>query len=113
MASGELEAVIDEAFHNYAPRALEMGMRFLGIGPRARPQLAGEQIDQRRNPVTPEKRAEEARIRLRRPPRFARHDPVEIVENVRQRSHQRRLCIRTSGTAIPPDVACSKRSPSW
>ncbi|HEY3116901.1 MAG TPA: TAXI family TRAP transporter solute-binding subunit [Chloroflexota bacterium] len=31
IASGELNAVIDEGFHNYTPRALELGMRYLSI----------------------------------------------------------------------------------
>ena len=50
--SGDLNAVIDEAFPNYAPQALEMGMRFLPIEePRLR-QL--EAIGLRRQTARPE-----------------------------------------------------------
>jgi len=48
--SGELNAVIDEAFPNYAPRALELGMRFLPIDEPQLQQL--EAIGLRRQTAT-------------------------------------------------------------
>jgi hypothetical protein len=50
--NGELNGVIDEAFRNYAPRALQLGMRFLPIEEPELQQL--EAIGLRRQTATPE-----------------------------------------------------------
>src|SRR5207249_3474548 len=82
------------------------------VMPPAPARIGAAQIYQCRDFVLPEKWSEESRIRLRRACRFPPHDPVEIVENVGRRSHQRRFRMRIRGTPTPREVISSNRENS-